>query len=276
MMLWAIVSTLTSVTTNYTGLLLTRFFLGITEAPYYPGALYILSIFYTRKEIATRIAILYSGNVLATAFAGMIALGVFKMGGMAGLSGWRWLFILQGIVTFIVAIISLFLLPDDPTKTWWLTPEERELAYSRIDRDTVGNTGGSSTWQGLKEAVKDKVRNESKRRSMDIHGCGTSLLIYTEQRLWVFVFMQHMHLGTNGFKNFFPTAVASLGFDRTLTLVLTCPPYIIAGAVSILFSVHSGKKNERTWHITVSKAVAVVGFALAMGTMNTGARYCEY
>jgi MFS family permease len=106
MALWAIVSALTAVAKDFTGLLLTRFFLGITEAPYYPyaslqhpsqslltsfsGALYMLSCFYTRKEIATRISILYTGNILATAFAGLIALGIFEMDGMAGLSGWRW------------------------------------------------------------------------------------------------------------------------------------------------------------------------------------------
>ena len=96
MALWAIVSALTALSKDFTGLLLTRFFLGITEAPYYPGALYILSIFYTRKEIATRISILYTGNILATAFAGLIAAGVFHgMDDLAGLTGWRWLFILH-------------------------------------------------------------------------------------------------------------------------------------------------------------------------------------
>jgi len=96
MALWAIVSALTALSKDFTGLLLTRFFLGITEAPYYPGALYILSIFYTRKEIATRISILYTGNILATAFAGLIAAGIFHgMDDLAGLTGWRWLFILH-------------------------------------------------------------------------------------------------------------------------------------------------------------------------------------
>lgn len=82
MALWAIVSALTAVCHNFVGLLLVRFFLGVTEAPYYPGAVYLLTIFYTRKEIATRIAILYTGNILATAFAGLIAAGVFH--GMDG------------------------------------------------------------------------------------------------------------------------------------------------------------------------------------------------
>lgn len=251
MILWAIVSTLTGITKDYTGLVLTRFFLGITEAPFYPGALYIISIFYTRKEIAFRISILYTGNILATAFAGLISIGVFKMSGMAGLSGWRWLFILQGLVTFVVAVVSVFVLPDDPTKTWWLTPEEREMAQARIDRDTVANSGGSSTWKGLKEAVMDR-------------------------KVWLFVFIQHMHVGALGFKNFFPTAVASLGFDRTTTLALTCPPYLVAGAAALLFSAHSGRKNERTWHITVAKSIAIFGFVLATATLNRGARYCEF
>lgn len=85
MALWAIVSALTAVSKDFTGLLLTRFFLGVCEAPYYPGALFMLASFYTRKEIATRISILYTGNILATAFAGLIALGIFQMDGMAGI-----------------------------------------------------------------------------------------------------------------------------------------------------------------------------------------------
>jgi MFS family permease len=222
MALWAVVSTLTAVSKDFTGLLLTRFFLGVTEAPYYPGALYILGIFYTRKEIATRISILYTGNILATAFAGLIAAGIFKMDGLAGLAGWRWLFIIQGIVTFIIAVGSAFILPDDPLQTRWLTQEERELANGRILADTVGAKGHTSSWAGLKEAAKDP-------------------------KIWLFSFMQHMHLAANGFKNFFPTAVKTLGFETTITLVLTCPPYLIAGIISIAWSWSSGHHNERTW-----------------------------
>lgn len=220
----------------------------MVEAPYYPGALYILGIFYTRKEIATRISILYTGNILATAFAGLIALGIFELSGKAGISGWQWLFIIQGAATFLVAVLSILTLPDDPLTTKWLSPEQRELANSRITRDTVGAKGKTSALAGLKEAASDP-------------------------KLWLFAFMQHMHLAANGFKNFFPTAVETLGFDRQITLVLTCPPYLIAGAISVAWSYSSGKFNERTWHITIAKAVAVFGFILGFATLNTGARY---
>ncbi|KAL1619466.1 hypothetical protein SLS54_006745 [Diplodia seriata] len=278
MMLWAVVSALTALSKDFKGLLLTRFFLGVTEAPYYPGALYMLSIFYTRKEIATRISILYTGNILATAFAGLIAAGIFHgMDDLGGISGWRWLFILQGIVTFVIAVVGCFVLPDFPHNTKWLTPDERLLATARIERDTVGLKGKGSPWDGFMQAAKDP-------------------------KVWLFAFMQHQHLAANGFKNFvstpiaperlagtharferlttprlltkqFPTVVETLGFNTTVTLVLTCPPYVIAGAISILVSWSSGHFNERTWHITASKLVAITGFALGAATMNMGARY---
>ena len=93
MMTWAVVSACTALAKNYTGLVVVRFFLGITEAPYYPGALYLLSIFYTRKEIATRLSILYSGNIIATSFSGLIAAATFStLNNVHGLAGWRWLF----------------------------------------------------------------------------------------------------------------------------------------------------------------------------------------
>lgn len=170
------------------------------------------------------------------------------MSGLGGIKGWRWLFIIQGAVTFLIAVGSIFTLPDDPLNTRWLTPEERQLANDRIIRDTVGARERTSTTAGLKEAVCDP-------------------------KLWLFAFMQHMHLAANGFKNFFPTAVETLGFNREITLVLTCPPYLIAGATSVYWSWSSGRFNERTWHITIAKAIAVFGFILGCATLNTGARY---
>jgi MFS family permease len=67
------------------------------KAPFYPGAIYLLSLFYTRKEIALRIGVLYSANILATSFSGLIAAATFAtLGGAQGLEGWRWLFIILG------------------------------------------------------------------------------------------------------------------------------------------------------------------------------------
>lgn len=64
-----------------------------------------------------------------------------------------------------------------------------------------------------------------------------------------------------------------MGFERTITLVLTAPPYILAAAVGILQAWSSGRMNERTWHITASKGIAIVGFIISVATLNVGARY---
>lgn len=218
MALWAVVSALTAVAQNFTGLLLARFFLGITEAPFYPGALYVLSLFYTRKEIATRMSILYTGALAATAVAGLIAIGIFEMSGIGGITGWRWLFIIQGVLTFVVAVAAGFILPDEPLKTKWLSEAQRQLAHDRIHNDTVEVREHSTAFKGLVEAAKD-------------------------MRLWVFVLMQHMHIAAGAYKNFFPTVIETLGYNRTATLALTCPPYFVAGLTSILWALNSGKQS---------------------------------
>ncbi|EME83846.1 uncharacterized protein MYCFIDRAFT_44417, partial [Pseudocercospora fijiensis CIRAD86] len=244
----AIVSTLTCLARDFKSMVLCRFFLGVTEAPFIPAAFYLLATFYTRKELALRVTLLLCGSVLSTAFAGLIALGFFRMEGIAGLEGWRWMFLIQGLVTFVVAIGSAFTLPNEPRDTRWLTPAQRQLAFERIQRDTVEAGPNTTTVRGLIDAAKDK-------------------------KLWVFVFMLHAEKVTISFKNFLPTVVKTLGFSQTITLVLTCPPYLVATVVMLCWSMSSGKFNERTWHICVGKIIAIFGFTLAASTMNSGARY---
>lgn len=76
-----------------------------------------------------------------------------------------------------------------------------------------------------------------------------------------------------GFNNFFPTVVGSLGFDSTITLVLTCPPYLVSGVFGFAMAKSSGHFNERTWHITCGMGLALTGFLISCVTMNTAARY---
>lgn len=121
-----------------------------------------MSCWYTRKELALRTAVLYSGLVLATAFSGLIAAGVFAgLDGVRGLPGWRWLFILEGIGSFTAAIVAIFLLPDYPESKsgsgrWLFTEEERKTAMERIARDRVSQPEADrSVFYGLRLAAKD-------------------------------------------------------------------------------------------------------------------------
>lgn len=158
------------------------------------------------------------------------------------------LFIIEGCVTFGVAIGSIFALPDQPATTRWLSEQEIAIAQERISRDTVERTESQSSLQSLKVAFSDP-------------------------RLYLLAFMQNLHLSSAGFTNFFPTVVGTLGFNRTITLALTCPPFLFAAIVGPLVALSSGRFNERTWHITGGMAMALVGFITAAATLNTGARY---
>lgn len=75
------------------------------------------------------------------------------------------------------------------------------------------------------------------------------------------------------FNSFFPTVVKTLGYNTTVTLVMTCPPFLAAGIAGICTGISSGHFHERTWHITAGLLVAIVGFVVAASDMSTAARY---
>ncbi|EXJ58529.1 hypothetical protein A1O7_05955 [Cladophialophora yegresii CBS 114405] len=259
--LWSCVSASTAATHSYNGLIAVRFVLGIVEAPFFPGAFYVMSCWYTRKELALRTAVLYSGLVLATAFSGLIAAGVFAgLDGVSGLPGWRWLFILEGAGSFAAAVIAMFVMPDYPeSKTgsgkWLFSEEERKFAAGRIARDRVSQPEADrSVWYGLRLAAKD-------------------------YRTWAFSFLPLgrvivTHLRLPGFNNFYPSIVKGFHLGSTTkTLLLTAPPYLIGAAVSFLVAYSSDHRKERGFHISVPMAVAMIGFIISVATLNVPARY---
>lgn len=139
MIIWGVLSCLTGITTNFVGVVLCRFFLGFIEAAFFPGALLLLSKWYTRKELALRTSILFSklfslcarrselrffavGNLSSNAFNGLIAAGVLNnMQGVLGHAAWRWLFQIEGAATVAFAFVSMLILPDFPETTWVIT-----------------------------------------------------------------------------------------------------------------------------------------------------------
>lgn len=158
---WGTISAATGAIHNFTGAVLCRFFLGCVEASFFPGSLLFLSRWYTRKEMQLRVTILNTGNLAAQGFGGLIAAGILSnMEGGAGLRAWRWLFIVEGAITIALAVVALFILPDYPGTTKWLTEEQRRVAQDRLALDN-GLAGGSAededvtAWQGLVMACKD-------------------------------------------------------------------------------------------------------------------------
>lgn len=129
---------------NYSGLLATRFFLGLFEAGIFPGSFYLISFWYRRQESQKRFTVYFCSVIFASAFGGLLASAIQKMDGMRGLSNWRWIFILEGTLTILVAIAAFFLVSDFPSQAAWLSEAEKQVVLSKT-------AGGSEI--GLEEKV---------------------------------------------------------------------------------------------------------------------------
>lgn len=146
---WGIISGATAGVQSYGGLIAVRFCLGFIEAAYFPGCLFCLSSWYTRKELGLRTAMLYSGSLLSGAFSGLISAGITNgLDGAKNLRAWRWLFIIEGAITVIIAFAAFFILPNFPRTTTWLNEEERHLAIWRLEEDI-----GEDDWNGSEKQV---------------------------------------------------------------------------------------------------------------------------
>jgi MFS family permease len=91
--------------------------------------------FYKRHELQWRFNLFFSASIIAGAFSGLLAYAIAHMDGIAGYSGWRWIFILEGIFTVLVAIASFWLVPDWPETAKFLTEDERALLIRRLALD---------------------------------------------------------------------------------------------------------------------------------------------
>ncbi|KAG2159178.1 major facilitator superfamily domain-containing protein [Suillus bovinus] len=252
MVTWGAVSTLTGATQNYTEVLLARLFLGFAEAPFFPGTIYLLSGWYKRDELAVRTTLVTCGAVLSAGFGSFFASGILTgMQGKLGQAGWRWLFYIDGGMTIVVAICAMFLLPNFPHNTTWLTPEERSLAISRLVDDGYGRIDGlgkRSTVRGLWDALSD-------------------------WKVWWFSVASIIDCMALSFVIYFPTIVATMGYDMTTTLLLAAPPWVLSAVGAFFLSRYSDSTRKRCIYIFASNAFAALGFIISICTMNMVARY---
>ena len=89
-------------------------------------------MWYCRHEIQLRQALFFSAASIAGAFSGLLAFAISKMDGVGGLEGWRWIFILEGIATVLIAALAFFALHDFPETASFLTEEERAFVVFRL------------------------------------------------------------------------------------------------------------------------------------------------
>jgi MFS family permease len=269
MLIWGMISTLSGNVTNFAGMVAIRFFIGFVEAAFLPGALLILSKWYTRRELTLRNAILFCGNLISNAFSSLVGAAVLgNMEGTLGHRAWRWLYWIEGIqplfiilgtkltssagaVTMLIALSAIFILPDLPHNSRGFTAEERALAVLRMTED-VGEADSDSAEQsptaGLVMAVKDA-------------------------KIYIMMLTFTAYVVGLSFNAFFPTLTRTLGFGYITTLLMSAPPWAFACVVSLANAWHADKTQERFWHIVGPILLGIVGFVISMSTTATAARY---
>ncbi|PNY24303.1 transporter [Tolypocladium capitatum] len=248
--LWGVVSACTALVTGFKGLVICRFFLGFMEAPFFPGALFLLSSWYTPRELATRTAVLYTGSLLSSAFGGLVGAGVrYGLDGTRGLRPWQWLFIIEGASTVALSCIAIFVLPDFPSTTRWLSDQERAIAVHRlrVHSGSLDEERGS-VLQGLKLALAD-------------------------YKVWVLTLIVILKTSAGAVTSFIPTLVATFNFGDVQSLLMTAPPYVLAAIIAMGVSISSDKLSERYFHLVTPLAVGMVGYIVAAATQTLAGRY---
>lgn len=197
---WSLCATLQSCMTDYRTYLVTRFFMGVLESGYIPGGLYYISTWYTKSQLPLRYTIYFIGNLSASATGSLIAAGILKnVSGSYGLLGWKWIFIIEGVIGLGYGLIFALLIPDsakDPRPFWkgFRMFSERE---SKIIRGRV---------------LLDDPEKISSSENISLNDLKEALL---QWRIWLhFIFTFSFMQNTQALSTYVPSIVQSLGYSN--------------------------------------------------------------
>ncbi|KAJ5757279.1 uncharacterized protein N7511_007461 [Penicillium nucicola] len=239
--IFGLVSCLQIFLRNKDGFLVTRSVLGLAEAGYIPGAMYTLSTWYTAPEFTKRIAIFFFGMFGGTAISPLIGAGLLKLNGKANLSGWQWIFLVEGLISISVSIFLFLFLP------------ERETILSASSSSSVG----SITRNPCPE--KDHAPQPPKS--------GISLVVLwdtlTSFEKWPhFIATACVFSTWSPLTTYTPSIIMSLGFTRIQANSLAAIGSFATLPVILLFAWLSDKTNKRG--LTVMLAILVYLIALVI------------
>jgi ACS family tartrate transporter-like MFS transporter len=133
---WGVVAACCALIAGPRSFYLMRVLLGVTEAGFFPGASYLIMQWVPADRRALMLAILLLGIPAGSAIGGPLSAALLQLDGLSGLSGWRWLFIIEGLPAVALGLAILRVVEDRPATAVWLSPEDRLIAEDRIASDT--------------------------------------------------------------------------------------------------------------------------------------------
>ncbi|ERT02929.1 pantothenate transporter [Sporothrix schenckii 1099-18] len=205
---------------NKGGIYATRFLLGVFEAGMFPGVILQMTYWYRPDEMSIRLLYFYCLGSFSGIISGLLAYGFDYASGHGGLSGWQWLFLVEGIITVLIGIAIYFLLPDFPDTAKWLTPREKAFIQARLPPNAPRADELNFNLRELTAALKDS-------------------------RLWLFTFIwAFFTVGTSGVSFFQPTVIANLGYTTIAQAQLLNLPVSILSIILIALTGYFADKSR--------------------------------
>jgi MFS family permease len=234
---------------NYASLIATRLLLGAFESGIFPCLTLYLSMYYKPLEQARRVSYLFVASALSGAFGGLLAYGLTNLHGAKGLAGWRWLFLVEGIISMIVGVATIFLLPDNFETAWWLNEDEKVILRARHENARL--------YQGKSMTTDAMDKSEVK-------------LAFADVKVWLNCACQLCaNTCSFGFSTFLPVIIRGFGYSSVRTQLLTVPVYIWASAVYLCVAFASDYFNRRAFFMTPMALITAVGYAMMLGVPMT-------
>jgi ACS family tartrate transporter-like MFS transporter len=215
-----------------------RFLLGMAEAGFYPGVIFYLTLWFPARMRARAVSRFYISLPLSSVVMGSLAGWLLGLGGKLGLSGWQWLFLVEGLPTAMFSLVILKMLPDSPAKATWLTAEEKAWLEGQLKAD------GEKAHLG--------------------HSAGVAQALL-EPKVWMIGAYFFFTLITSYAYSFSAPAILQGATGWSVTKVgflVAC--FGLAGAAGMLAnSAHSDRRGERALHCIVPCLVMAAGFLTA-------------
>jgi MFS transporter, ACS family, tartrate transporter len=226
----------TGLSVEYTFYLL-RFLLGMAEAGFFPGVIFYITLWFPSIYRA-RIVSLFMLAIPFSSIVGAPLSGALLGVSGAGLDGWQWLFLFEGIPACIVAFFVLFYLPDRPHDAAWLRPEERDWLESRLAGESRLKQAAAGHFSFLRSVADPRIL--------------TLALVYF-----------CLNGGSYGVSYFLPTIVKGFGLSNFVTGVVSALPFVFGAIGMVVLSRHSDRTMERRGHVAVALGMAAVGIGLS-------------
>jgi MFS transporter, ACS family, tartrate transporter len=220
-----------------------RFILGLAEAGFFPGVILYLTFWFPAREQARAVALFMTATALAGVIAGPISGALLELHGSGGLSGWQWLFILEGLPAVILGVMVFRYLPDGPDEAVWLEDGERVALLMMLERE--------------------RGRGTQKRSRSLIEAISNSTVWILSLVYFAIVF------GLYGVTFWLPQIIQSVGSRSDFEIgMLSAIPFFGAAIAMVYVGRASDLSGERRWHLAFCAGVGAIGLMLASMTRS--------